>query len=116
MFEAAIAAALLFYLLLLGVPGIEWQFWAGTVLVSGGLLGGGSAGIIYHLLLRNALVRLGVSTRGWLWSPTRRHRALDGAAQRRVLPWFRLGAAGFLVCIAGIGMIVVAVLRSTFSP
>lgn len=116
MFEAGIAAALLFYLLLLGVPGVEWQFWAGALLVTVGLLGGGAAGVVYHLALRRSLLRLGVDPRGWLWSPTAHHRALDHAERRRVLPWFRLGAAGFMVCIAGIGMIVVAVLRGTFAP
>jgi hypothetical protein len=115
MFEAAIAVSLLFYLLLLGVPGIEWQFWAGSLLTAGGLIGGGGAGIVYHVVLRANLLRLGADTRGWLWSPVARHKLLDEAARGRVLPWFRLGAAGFVVCVAGIGMIAVAVLRTAFA-
>ena len=55
MFEAALACALLFYLLMLALPGIEWQFLAGGVLTFAGLVGGGGAGIVSHLALRKAL-------------------------------------------------------------
>ena len=112
MFEAAVALALLCYLLLLALPGIEVQFLAGGLLTLVGLLGGGGAGIVYHLALRGALARLGASTRGWVWSPVSRHALLDEEAKRRVLPWFRVGAAGFFVCLAGIGMVAVAILRT----
>ena len=112
MFEAAVALALLFYLLLLALPGIELQFLAGTLLTLAGLVGGGGAGIVYHFALRKALVRLGAGTSGWLWSPVSRHALLDDAGKRQVLPWFRVGATGFFVCVAGIGMVAVAILRS----
>jgi hypothetical protein len=115
MFEAAVALALLFYLLLLALPGIEMQVLLGVFLALAGLVGGGSAGIIYHLALRAALGRVGASTRGWLWSPVSRHHLLDERGQRQVLPWFRVGAAGFLVCLAGIGMVAVAILRAVLA-
>jgi hypothetical protein len=115
MFEAALAVALLFYLLLLALPAIELQFVAGGLLTFVGLLGGGGAGIVYHLALRRALIRLGASTRGWVWSPVARHPLLDDLGRRRVLPWFRLGAAGFFLCLAGIGMVGLAVLRAALS-
>jgi hypothetical protein len=115
MFEAAIALALLCYLLLLALPGVELQIMAGTLVTLVGLAGGGGAGIVYHLALRAALLRLGADTRGWLWSPVAHHRALDELGKRQVLPWFRLGAAGFFVCVAGIGMVTVAILRTVFS-
>jgi hypothetical protein len=115
MFEAALAGTLLCYLLLLGMPGIAWQFWAGSLATALGLAGGGMAGVVYHLALYRELMRLHAETRGWLWSPVAHHEALDEPGKRRVLPWFRLGAAGFVVCIAGIGMVVVAVLRSAFA-
>jgi len=115
MLEAAIACAVLAYLLLLALPGIELAVLLGTALTLAGLVGGGAAGIVYHLELRRALVRLGASTRGWLLSPVSRHAGLDERARRRVLPWFRVGAAGFFVCLAGIGMVVVALLRATLS-
>ena len=111
MLEATVGCALLAYLLLLAVPGIELQVALGTVLTLAGLVGGGGAGIVYHLALRKALVRLGAGTRGWLWSPASRHGLLDEQARRRVLPWFRIGAAGFFVCLAGTGMIAAALLR-----
>jgi hypothetical protein len=113
MLEAAVACGLLLYLLVLAVPGIELLVMAGIVVTLVGLVGGGGAGLVYHIVLRNALLRLGAETHGWLWSPVSRHAALDESARRKVLPWFRLGAAGFFVCMVGIGMIAVAVLRAT---
>jgi hypothetical protein len=95
MVEAAIACALLLYLLLLALPGIELQALLGAILTVVGLVGGGSAGLVYHFALRRALLRLGVGTKGWLWTP-----------------WFRIGAAGFILCVAGIGMLAVASLRA----
>jgi len=115
MFEAAVSLALLLYLLTLALPGVELQFLIGGVMTLAGLVGGGGAGVVYHLVLRDALVRLGVGTRGWLWSPVSRHRLLDELGQQRVLPWFRVGAAGFFLCLAGIGMVTVAILRTALS-
>ena len=103
------------YLILLGVLGVELQFMAGAILALVGLLGGGGAGIVYHLALRRALARLGASARGWLWSPVSCHRWLDEQGRAEVLPWFRLGAAGFVVCIAGIAMVAVAAIKATFT-
>ena len=115
MFEAALASALLCYLLLLGLPSIELQFLAGGLLTFVGLVGGGGAGIVYHLALRQALARVGASTRGWVWSPVARHPLLDDRGRRQVLPWFRVGATGFFLCLAGIGMITVAVVRTALA-
>ncbi len=112
MFEAAIASVLLVYLVLLGTLGVELQLTLGAGLALVGLLGGGGAGIVYHLALRRALERLGASKHGWLWSPVSRHRLLDDQGLREVLPWFRLGAAGFFVCLAGMGMVTVAVIKA----
>jgi len=114
-FEAAIAAVLLLYLFLLAVLDITWQFAVGWGMVLVGLVGGGAAGIVYHLALRKALARMGASTRGWLWSPVARHRLLDEQGRSDVLPWFRTGAAGFFVCLAGIAMVAVALARAAFT-
>jgi hypothetical protein len=106
------AALVFFYLLLLAMPGIPWQFVLGAAAALVGLVGGGAAGIVYHLALHKALLRMKVRTNGWLWSPVSRHADLDDVGRRAVLPWFRLGAAGFVLCVAGIGMLAVAVLRA----
>jgi hypothetical protein len=114
-FEVGVAFVVFLYLLLLAVPGIEWQVAIGGALMLIGLFGGGSAGLVYHWRLRRTLVRLGESTRGWVWAPVSRHAALDDRGRREVLPCFRVGAAGFLVCLAGIGVLAVALLRASFS-
>lgn len=114
-FEAAIASVLLLYLFLLAVLGIAWQFVVGSGMALVGLVGGGAAGIVYHLALRKALRRMGASTRGWLWSPVACHRLLDEQGRGEVLPWFRTGATGFFVCLAGIAMVAVAIARAAFA-
>lgn len=115
MFEILVAFGLLSYLLLLVLPGIGWQFLAGSAIGLAGLLGGGGAGLVYHLALRKALLRLGIHARSWLWSPVSCHRLLDERGRREVLPWFRVGAAGFFLCLAGIGIVAVAVVRVAFA-
>ena len=112
MFEVAIAGLVFVYLLFLAVPGIEQQVVIGAIAALVGLVGGGGAGLIYHLALREALSRTKRGRHGWLWSPVSRHAELDEPGRQRVLPWFRLGAAGFVLCIAGIGMVAVAALRA----
>lgn len=115
MLEAFVAFGLLAYLCLLAVPGPILQFLLGGLLALVGLVGGGGAGIVYHLALRRSLVRLGAQTRGWLWSPVSRHQLLDEQGRREVLPWFYLGAAGFLICVAGIGMVLAALLKAALA-
>jgi hypothetical protein len=109
--EAFVVLGLLAYLCLLAVPGPILQLLLGALLALVGLVGGGGAGIVYHLALRRSLVRLGAEVRGWLWSPVSRHQLLDEQGRREVLPWFHVGAAGFFVCLAGIGMMVAALLK-----
>jgi hypothetical protein len=113
--EAMVVVGLLAYLCLLAVPGPLLQLLIGAGLALVGLVGGGGAGIVYHLTLRRSLVRLGSQVRGWLWSPVSRHRLLDEQGRREVLPWFRVGAVGFFVCLAGIGMVIAALLKAALA-
>jgi hypothetical protein len=113
--EALVVFGLLGYLWLLAVPGPILQLLLGILLTLVGLVGGGGAGIAYHLALRRSLIRLGSEVRGWLWSPVARHHLLDEQGRREVLPWFRVGAAGFFVCLAGIGMVVAALLKAALA-
>ena len=115
MLEAMVVVGLLVYLCLLAVPGPLLQLLLGALIALVGLVGGGGAGIVYHLTLRQALIRQSLQVRGWLWSPVSRHRLLDEQGRREVLPWFRVGAAGFFVCLAGIGMMVAAVLKAALA-
>jgi hypothetical protein len=114
-FEACFVFGLLAYLFLLAVPEAMWQLLFGSIFALVGLVGGGGAGIVYHLALRRTLVRLGSGVRGWLWSPVSLHHLLDDRGRREVLPWFRVGAAGFVVCLAGIGMVAVAIFKAALA-
>ena len=115
MLEAFVVFGLLAYLCLLAVPGPILLLLLGVLVALVGLVGGGGAGIVYHLALRRSLVRLGSQVHGWLWSPVARHRLLDEQGRREVLPWFRVGAAGFFVCLAGIGMVLAALLKAALA-
>jgi hypothetical protein len=113
--EAMVVLGLLAYLCLLAVPGPLLQLLIGAGLALVGLVGGGGAGIVYHLTFRQSLIRQSLQVRGWLWSPVSRHHLLDEQGRREVLPWFRAGAVGFFVCLAGIGMMVAAVLKAALA-
>jgi hypothetical protein len=115
MIEALVVVGLLAYLCLLAVPGPILQLLIGAIVALVGLVGGGGAGIVYHLILRQSLIRQSLQVRGWLWSPVSRHHLLDEQGRREVLPWFRVGAAGFFVCLAGIGMVLAALLQAALA-
>ena len=115
MLEFLVVFGLLAYLCLLAVLGPILLLSLGALSTLVGLVGGGGAGIAYHLALRQSLVRLGSPVRGWLWSPVSRHHLLDEQGRQKVLPWFRVGAAGFFLCLAGIGMVVAALLKAALA-
>lgn len=66
------------------------------------------AGVGYHVVLHRELAPL---PRGWWWTPTSLHERLDPPARRRVIPWFVVGAAGFVGSLLGCAAFLSAVLR-----
>jgi hypothetical protein len=66
------------------------------------------AGLGYHVVLHRELAPL---PRGWWWSPTRLHARLGPAQRRRVMPWFVVGAAGFVGSLLGCAAFVSALVR-----
>jgi hypothetical protein len=92
---------------LLGLPpllGIRVA--VGFVVVS--FLVGAIAGLGYHVVLHRTLSPL---PPGWWWSPTRLHGRLGPAERRRVMPWFVVGAAGFVGSLLGCAAFLSALLR-----
>ena len=112
MLEFGLAAAVA--LVLLATAGgdgiVHLLFLAGAVAVLLGLGAGIPAGLAYHLLLFRALSTSGDLPPRWWWHPTRLHERLSDAGRRSVMPWFRAGAAGFLLAVAGCALILAAVL------
>lgn len=76
-------------------------------LIGTGLAIGLPAGLGYHVLLARALAAGNIDAKRWWLRPTSFHDALAPAALRRVTPWFRVGAAGFLIAVAGCGVLLV---------
>lgn len=77
-------------------------------LMAVGFLFGVPAGLVFHLVLRRELLRVGALPRGWYWHPQRHTGPLQPAALRRIRPWFLLGAGGFVLIIAGFALSVLA--------
>ncbi|MEY4580264.1 MAG: hypothetical protein RL701_4967 [Pseudomonadota bacterium] len=77
-----------------------------------GFVVGVAAGAYYHVLLYRALARRGPVPRGFIWSPTRYHGALQLDELRPILPWFRAGALGFMLIILGSVLLAFALLRA----
>lgn len=88
--------------------------WSAGLLAAGFALGL-PAGAGYHLLLARALGAAGRLERRWWLRPTSFHAALAAADRRRILRWFRAGAAGFLLVAAGCALLFVLTMRVAFS-
>ena len=112
MLEIALAAAVALLLLATaaGEGAVQLLFVGGAGAVALGLAAGIPAGIAYHVALHRALSAAGSVPRRWWWHPTRLHRSLPAARLRRVMPWFRAGAAGFALALAGCALVLAAVL------
>lgn len=76
--------------------------------IAGSFVIGTIAGLGYHVVLHRTLAPL---PRGWWWAPTSLHTRLDARARRRVIPWFVVGAAGFVGSLLGCAAFLSAVLR-----
>lgn len=106
----AIAAVLIGSAILTSRLAWETVLGAGLWMTLLGLVGGVPAGLWYHVRLYRSLS--GAAPRRWWWRPTTLHGRLGAADRRRVMPWFYLGAAGFLLALAGCVLVAIGVLRS----
>jgi len=98
-------------LLLVFVPW-PWLLQAGALVTALGLALGLPPGLVYHVRLRQALLRRGALPRRWWVEPARYHRELDAEGRGRVLPWFVAGGVGFVVVVLGCGLVLLGALGS----
>jgi hypothetical protein len=110
--EALVVIAMVVGLLLIAAIPAESGIVIGGAIALGSLAVGAVAGLVYHVVLHRSLAPRGALPRGWYWHPTDHHDKLDPAQRIRVLPWFVLGAAGFVGSIFGCLVVVTAVVRS----
>lgn len=105
---ALLTAALVVVPALFSIVPWDVTFGGGVALVALGMAIGVPAGALYHVQLWRALR----PARLWWLHPTALHARLDGAARRRVLGWFKLGAAGFVLAILGCALVAIGAFRS----
>ena len=79
-------------------------------LMAVGLVLGLPTGLYYHVLLRRELTAHGPAPAGWYWRPQKHHSELAPPARRRLMPWFWLGALGFLLICTGFCFAVTALM------
>ena len=99
------------------VAAVPWVslLMAGMLTTAAGLAFGLATGLWYHIALARALVaRRALLPRWWL-RPVSLHGRLDTAGQRRVMPWFYAGAAGFVVTVVGLALLALGVAAVTVS-
>jgi hypothetical protein len=77
---------------------------AGAVATGVGLLFGVPTGFWYHVVLARAVAASAYTPELWL-RPVSLHDRLDEPGRRRVMPWFYAGAVGFVVTVAGLGLL-----------
>jgi hypothetical protein len=76
----------------------------GGILIVGGLVFSIPFAFWYHWKLYTTLGPRGDLSPRWIWSPTAQHVRLRPEERRRVLPWFYAGAAGWTICMLGVGI------------
>ncbi len=88
---------------LLAVAHLHWLvlFQLGAALVAAGMALGVPAGLLYHLRLREGLLRSGDLPALWWVHPVHHHPRLDERGLRAIRPSFYAGAAGFGVAALG---------------
>ena len=93
---------------------VPWPslFMAGVLTTAAGLLFGVATGLWYHVALARVLFAARALTPRWWLRPASLHGRLDGAGQRRVMPWFYAGAVGFFVTIVGLGLVALSMIVS----
>lgn len=110
--ETILVVAMVVALLAIAAIPAESGILVGGAIALGSLLVGAVAGLVYHVALHRSLAPRGALRRGWFWHPTDYHGELDASQRVRVLPWFVVGAAGFVGSIFGCLVVVTAVVRS----
>jgi hypothetical protein len=86
----------------------ETLFGVGLLILAAGLALGVPAGLAYHVVLFRAVRPTG---RWWL-RPVALHGRVPAAARPRVLLWFYLGAAGFVMAVLGCVLVAIGTIRS----
>ncbi len=113
--ETLLVLAFVAGLVITGVA-VLWVPWH-VLLVSGfastglGLAVGVPAGLYYHWKLRCLLSQRGQLPELWWLHPTRYHPGLQRDETQALMLWFRIGAVGFLFCIAGSVLAALALWR-----
>ncbi|HYB12874.1 MAG TPA: hypothetical protein VEG67_05345 [Myxococcota bacterium] len=91
---------------------VETVFAAGLWLIVGGLAFGVPTGVLYHLVLRRSLLRLGPLPVRWWLRPIQLNPSVPTADRRLVLGFCYAGAAGFLVTLLGCVVVSIAAWRT----
>jgi hypothetical protein len=114
--ELRVVVALILGLLALPalVTWLPWEvtFGLGIALIALGLAIGVPAGALYHVRLYR---EVRPARAGWWLHPTALHAQLDERNRARVLAWFKVGAAGFVLAITGCALVALGALRSALS-
>lgn len=89
----------------------EVLLFGGMWVVSAGFALGLPTGALYHLALYRSLRRVDALPTRWWLRPTSLHDRIPERDRFRVLGWCYLGAAGFLVIVAGIAITAAGAFR-----
>ena len=108
MFELLIVVALIAAVFVAAVVPWTWLLVVGMATTAGGLAFGVATGLWYHIALARALSSVSALTPRWWLRPVPLHERLDAVGRRGVMPWFYAGAAGFVVTVAGMALIVLS--------
>lgn len=83
-----------------------WLFVAGLGLTALGFVVGAPTAIVYHVLLYRAIGQRVELPKGWYWSAMPYNEHLLPIQRRLVMTWCYISAAGFVVTVLGILVLV----------
>lgn len=114
MAEVSVVLGLVAAIFVVAVVPWWWLLAAGAVTTAVGLAFGVSTGFWYHVALARALAPAGALTPRWWLRPVPLNARLDDTGRQRVMPWFYAGAVGFVITVAGIGLIALGLAASVW--
>lgn len=120
MIEALLVLGAVLALAALGLLGplvpTAWWLAGGVACTAFGLALGVPTGFWYHVRLRACLRARGELPPRWWLRPVALHGRLRAAERPEVLRWFFAGGVGFVLTLAGCGLVVLGVVLEAVRP
>ena len=112
MIEVLAALVLLLFVAALGWVSPDGLLAFGTAVALAGLGASLLVGVVYHLRLREAILRKGPLPARWWLAPSRLHRSLADDERMTVIPFFVAGVVLVAICFGGLLLVALGAVKA----